>query len=233
MTVLGFIFVVAVLVLIIAHFTVSRSAKAAPRIPDCTMQEAWDYYVKNGTRLSEKDARIIRLTLTKFAPSDIERLKEDLRKTERESLEADDPLIPLRTEIMDVTDSICFSNVVPKLTDETLRDELLQTLGYETLEALSADYVISAFAGGVLRAYSGLRYGDSSSNDWYAFYLKVAKLNSDHWVNLVEKGKDESWRAVMINPMKQLMKETRENLLVYPPRTPVEEPHNAPGVYGG
>ena len=125
MTILGFI-VVAVLVVIIAYLTVSRSAKAAPRIPDCTMRKAWDYYVKNGTRLSEKDARIIRLTLTKFAPSDIERLKEDLRKTERESLEADDPLIPLRTEIMDVTDSICFSNVVPKLTDETLRDELLQ-----------------------------------------------------------------------------------------------------------
>ena len=48
MTVLGFIFVVAVLVLIIAHLTISRSGKAAPRTPDCTMQEAWDYYVKNG-----------------------------------------------------------------------------------------------------------------------------------------------------------------------------------------
>ena len=125
---------------------------------------------------------------------------------------------------MDVPDVICMSNVVPQLTDQTLQNEFLKILGYETLEALSGDYVLSAFAGGVLRAYSGLRYGDSSNDDWYAFYLEVAKLNSEHWVNLVEKGREgESWRAVMINPMKQLMKETRENMLVYPPRTPVQE----------
>ena len=223
MTVLGFI-VVAVLVVIIAYLAVSRSAQGAPRVPDCTMLEAWDYYVEHGPQLSEKDARIIRLTLTKFVPSDIEKLKEDLCKKERESLEADNPLILLRTQIMDMTDFICISNVVEKVTDETLRNELLKSLGYDTLEALSADYVITAFGGGVLRIYAGLHYGDSSNDDWYAFYLKVARLNSDHLIGLFEKGKKgESWRAVMIKPMRQLMKETREKMLAYPPRTPVQE----------
>ena len=86
---------------LILTYLIFRSKQQIPYIPDCTILQAWDYYLEHGARLWGGDTQQKIDTLLQFHPDDIEEVKKELLEIEEKSKKSENPLIPLREAIMD------------------------------------------------------------------------------------------------------------------------------------
>ncbi len=203
--ILGVLLVMTTLIVIESR---ARRPKKANN-PDCTAQEAWETYLAEGAALSERDTAAIAALAAR--PEDKEKLRKSVSRTIDAVLATDTPMLSLRREIMEASDSF-------------LMMEGLSAVGEPDPRATAAalDAVIEA---GALRTFARLRFADYGSEDWYSHYLHVAEMNSRNVAAMVKKtvgGQLHSLETTLHEPLTHAMREAREALLHHPPQTPVD-----------
>jgi len=224
---------VAICPVVYIYRVIHQIKSAKPRVPALTMQEAWDFWIKNKDELHEDNRRIVDLVQRKFTASAIENLREDLMEIERASKEAANPLVLLRTAIMDAVDMSLLNNAIIEL-DEEVRKEVQARLGDKFRdEDLGFGFLGGSFTCQVLRWYSSLKYDDGSADDWFAWYTDVAQASVGNTVEMLKKhakGGSPRFEAVLHKTWRQVMDQARPFVLEAPRKTPIREPKNSPGT---
>jgi hypothetical protein len=207
--------VVGVILLIVADYFF-RQRHQKPKQPECSLDDAWNHYLGNSEKWSARDRRAIEHVQggkTKLA----DKVKASMQTTIDKTSSAAEPLPILRQAIMDATDRFMLGENVLDTTDP----------GTDPNEAdeTNDEYTVSVLEVGALRCYSMLRYGDFDREDWYAHYLRMAEMNSKNVAAMVRKtveGRKAAFERSLHEPLSQTMRQSREVLLSYPPRTPVQ-----------
>jgi hypothetical protein len=130
---------------------------------------------------------------------------------------AGDPVPILRQAIMDGTDRFMLGENVLDTTDPNISTK--------DADESNDEHTVSVLEVGALRCYSMLRYGDYDQEDWYSHYQRMAEMNSKNVAAMVRKtveGRKAAFERSLHEPLSHTMKQSREVLLSYPPRTPVQ-----------
>ena len=213
MSVPALVTIVAVVV-VLAALILMQQRRAQPRAaarPECTLEEAWAHYFDHPAEAPARD-QAASAGLGSAREEAAQRLLPRLEATAAEALASAEPLVVLRQAIMDASERF--------IMVETLYDPEASG-GEGQVSAESYDAVVEA---GVLRRFSGLRFGDAGPDDWYAHYLRVAEMHSRNVNAMMQKtlaGEASSLESSLHAPLVETMRDAREALLRHPPQTPV------------
>lgn len=200
--------------------------RVMPSGADMTMRDAWDYWMKDKTELSDDNRRIVELIQYKFADAAIGKMRNELFEIEEESKKATDPLVPLRRAIMDALDTSLLNEAIENLDGE-VRKKVEGKLGnLYTAEIFLWGYLANDFMCSVLRWYSLVKYDDASADDWFTYYVKVAKGRARHIIEVLQRwepGESETPALTGNAYDEQVMDKLRQRLLKAPRKMPISE----------
>lgn len=106
-----------------------------------------------------------------------EAVRDDLLRFEEQALARKEPLLAIRTELMDSIDRRMLNREIL-----TLPENLKRQLRAQSGDVIATDEQAEAYLAAnelrleVLREYAARRYGDRAPNDWYAVYERASRL---------------------------------------------------------
>ena len=97
-----------------------KSKKTAPKMPDITMDQAWDEWFRLWSAGNEVERGITDVISHRYSQESVEVLKQELRKIEDESKKSKTPLTVLRREIMNGLGVILYNKSILDLDEEVI-----------------------------------------------------------------------------------------------------------------
>ncbi len=207
-----------------------RKERAGSQRPGLTMQQAWDHWMTKLEDLAVGDRQIVEQMKSRLAESAIENVKKELFEIEKRSKEAEDPLIPLRTALMDAVDTSLLNHSLSQLKVETKKILHTQLGELYTDEVFLWGYLTRSFMCGILRWYSSLKYDDAGEDDWFTYYTQIAKERTQNVVETLQclengDGEVAGVRALIKKAYdEQVADQLRQYLVKAPKRTPILTP---------
>lgn len=207
-----------------------RKRRTGPQKPGLTMQQAWDHWMSKIEDLPVGDRHIVEEMKSRLTESAIENVKKELFKIEKGSKEAEDPLVPLRTALMDAFDTSLLNHSLSQLKVETKKILHAQLGDLYTDEVFLWGYLTRSFMCGILRWYSSLKYDDAGEDDWFTYYTQIAKQRTKNVVETLQcletgDGEITGVRGLIKKAYEEQVADPLQQYLVKAPRkTPILKP---------
>lgn len=224
LVIVGVIGLLAFLKLI--RWLIHRGFVIADRAPHLKMETLFNSW------MNDKDVEVADLVKRKADDESIELLRKELVEIEEQSKTAQNPLIPLRTAIMDAVDYYYLLKGFLE-ADEQTRHKYYGRELCEDADMAARTGLKYMFMYKILRYYSFLKYNDAIVNegedDWFTFYTWIAGNRAKAQKQFYTK-EDKLTYGFLFKGYSDHMKGFRKTCLDARPRTPIrgEGPEKEP-----